>query len=157
MYQGQCVRCSGTEARGRKSKGKLSWSILPCHVDVQCRDIVCHFTWRRKLYRWKWRVIWTHTNQGKKASRMASVNPQRTESLPRAASVLAENLHLDVDVVRTVITLLDKENTVPFIARYRKEQTGGLDPTVLRHIQAQYEQLKWVEILMWHSFFFSQE
>ncbi|KAL9954080.1 hypothetical protein ACROYT_G041574 [Oculina patagonica] len=70
---------------------------------------------------------------------MASVNRQR---LPIAASVLAENLNLDVDVVRTVITLLDKENTVPFIARYRKEQTGGLDPTVLRHIQAQYEQLK---------------
>jgi len=67
---------------------------------------------------------------------MASVN------LPRAASVLAENLNLDVNVVRTVIILLDKENTVPFIARYRKEQSGGLDPTVLRHIQAQYEQLK---------------
>lgn len=70
---------------------------------------------------------------------MASVNQR---SIPRAALVLAENLHLDVDVVRTVITLLEKENTVPFIARYRKEQTGGLDPTVLRHIQAQYEQLK---------------
>ena len=72
----------------------------------------------------------------KETSKMASVN------LPRAASVLAENLNLDVNVVRTVIILLDKENTVPFIARYRKEQTGGLDPTVLRHIQAQYEQLK---------------
>ncbi|KAJ7330759.1 RNA binding [Desmophyllum pertusum] len=70
---------------------------------------------------------------------MASANLQR---LPRAASVLAENLNLGVGVVRTVITLLDKDNTVPFIARYRKEQTGGLDPTVLRHIQAQYEQLK---------------
>lgn len=72
----------------------------------------------------------------KETSKMASVN------LPRAASVLAENLNLDVNVVRTVIILLDKENTVPFIARYRKEQTGGLDPTVLRYIQAQYEQLK---------------
>ena len=81
---------------------------------------------------------------------MTGVNPQ---SLPRAASVLAENLHLDVDVVRTVITLLNKENTIPFIARYRKEQTGGLDPTVLRHIQAQYEQLKWVVA---NLFFFSQ-
>lgn len=70
---------------------------------------------------------------------MASVNPQ---NILRTASVVAENLHLDVDVVRTVITLLNKENTVPFIARYRKEQTGGLDPTVLRHIQVQYEQLK---------------
>ena len=81
---------------------------------------------------------------------MASDNPQ---SIPRAASVLAENLHLDVHVVRTVITLLNKDNTIPFIARYRKEQTGGLDPTVLRHIQAQYEQLKSVEVLMWQIFF----
>ena len=62
--------------------------------------------------------------------------------LPRAAAVLAENLNLDASVVHTVIKLLEKDNTVPFIARYRKERTGGLDPTVLRHIQAQYEQLK---------------
>ena len=67
---------------------------------------------------------------------MTSVN------LPRTASVLAENLNLDANVVHTVIRLLEKENTVPFIARYRKEQTGSLDPTVLRHIQAQYNQLK---------------
>lgn len=73
---------------------------------------------------------------------MASVNLGK---LPKAASVLAENLNLDVGVVRTVINLLDKDNTIPFIARYRKEQTGGLDPTVLRHIQAQYEQLKSVQ------------
>jgi len=73
---------------------------------------------------------------------MAGVNLQ---SLPRAASLLAQELNLDVEVVQTVIKLLDKGNTVPFIARYRKEQTGGLDPTVLRHIQAQFEQLKTVQ------------
>ena len=56
--------------------------------------------------------------------------------------VLAESLNLDPSVVQTVIILLDNDNTVPFIARYRKEQTGGLDPTVLRLIQAQYQQLK---------------
>lgn len=60
----------------------------------------------------------------------------------RAVMVLAESLNLDPSVVQTVIILLDNENTVPFIARYRKEQTGGLDPTVLRQIQAQYQQLK---------------
>ena len=94
--------------------------------------------------------VWALREEDEETSRMASVNLQ---SIPRAALVLAENLHLDVDVVRTVITLLDKENTVPFIARYRKEQTGGLDPTVLRHIQAQYEQLKWVKSLVRNSFF----
>ena len=61
---------------------------------------------------------------------------------PKAAMVLAESMNLDPSVVQTVITLLDNDNTVPFIARYRKEQTGGLDPTVLRQIQVQYEQQK---------------
>ena len=60
----------------------------------------------------------------------------------KTVMVLAESLNLDPSVVQTVIILLDNENTVPFIARYRKEQTGGLDPTVLRQIQAQYQQLK---------------
>ena len=70
---------------------------------------------------------------------MASFGVKRS---PTAASVIAENLDVDVSVVCTVLKLLDKDNTVPFIARYRKEQTGGLDPTVLRNIQTQYEQLK---------------
>ena len=56
-----------------------------------------------------------------------------------AASVLAENLQLDVNTIGRVISLLDSDNTVPFIARYRKEETGGLDPTILRQIKAQYE------------------
>lgn len=56
-----------------------------------------------------------------------------------AASVLAENLQLDVNTIGRVISLLDSDNTVPFIARYRKEETGGLDPNILRQIKAQYE------------------
>ena len=56
-----------------------------------------------------------------------------------ATSVLAENLQLDVNTIGRVISLLDSDNTVPFIARYRKEETGGLDPTILRQIKAQYE------------------
>lgn len=56
-----------------------------------------------------------------------------------AASVLAKNLQLDVNTIGRVISLLDSDNTVPFIARYRKEETGGLDPTILRQIKAQYE------------------
>lgn len=53
------------------------------------------------------------------------------------ASLIAENLKLDRHVVHEVVKLLDDDNTVPFIARYRREKTGGLDPTVLRHIQSQ--------------------
>lgn len=38
-------------------------------------------------------------------------------------------------VVKTVISLLDEGNTVPFIARYRKEATGGLDEVEIKAIQ----------------------
>jgi uncharacterized protein len=37
--------------------------------------------------------------------------------------------------VRTAIELLEDGNTLPFIARYRKEATGGLDETALRRIE----------------------
>ena len=37
--------------------------------------------------------------------------------------------------VRTAIELLEDGNTLPFIARYRKEATGGLDETALRMIE----------------------
>ena len=52
------------------------------------------------------------------------------------AELVAEKLKLDVDTVQDVIILLDEDNTVPFIARYRKSQTKGLDPTILRQIQS---------------------
>src|SRR5689334_7128857 len=41
--------------------------------------------------------------------------------------------------VAAVIELLDAGNTIPFIARYRKEATGGLDEEQLRQIQATLE------------------
>ncbi len=45
---------------------------------------------------------------------------------------LAELLQLRLNQVQSVIELLDEGNTVPFIARYRKERTGGLSDEVLR-------------------------
>lgn len=72
----------------------------------------------------------------KQTSIMANESPLKSRT---AASVLAENLQLDVNAIGRVISLLDSDNTVPFIARYRKEETGGLDPTILRQIKAQYE------------------
>ena len=41
--------------------------------------------------------------------------------------------------VETVLLLLDEGNTVPFIARYRKEQTGALDEEQIRDINKEYE------------------
>lgn len=52
------------------------------------------------------------------------------------SKLIAEKLQLETSTVQQVICLLEGENTVPFIARYRKEQTKGLDPTVLRQIES---------------------
>ena len=45
---------------------------------------------------------------------------------------LVKELGIKLTQVQNVIKLLDEGNTVPFIARYRKEQTGGLSDDVLR-------------------------
>ena len=47
---------------------------------------------------------------------------------------LAAELSLPVNRVQAAVELLDGGNTVPFIARYRKEATGGLDDTCLRNL-----------------------
>ena len=48
---------------------------------------------------------------------------------------IAKTVGARVDQVRAAVTLLDEGATVPFIARYRKEATGGLDDTQLRDLQ----------------------
>ena len=47
---------------------------------------------------------------------------------------LTNEFHLRAAQVESVIRLLDDGNTIPFIARYRKEQTGSLDDQVLREL-----------------------
>ncbi|KHD37147.1 hypothetical protein NL50_07425 [Clostridium acetobutylicum] len=47
---------------------------------------------------------------------------------------LAEKLKINVNQVKNVIEMLDEGATVPFIARYRKERTGGLSDVTLREL-----------------------
>jgi len=47
---------------------------------------------------------------------------------------LAKELKININQVKSVIEMIDGGNTVPFIARYRKEVTGGLDDIVLRNL-----------------------
>lgn len=47
---------------------------------------------------------------------------------------IAHELHLPLDRVQKTVELLDDGNTVPFITRYRREQTGGLDEDAIRFI-----------------------
>ncbi len=51
-------------------------------------------------------------------------------------SRIAQDLQIRKSQVESVVQLLDEGNTIPFITRYRKERTGGLNEEVLRQIQA---------------------
>ena len=55
-----------------------------------------------------------------------------TQEMLTTAAVIAQELNAKVSQVETAIRLLDDGATVPFIARYRKEATAGLDDTQLR-------------------------
>lgn len=58
---------------------------------------------------------------------------------------LAETLSLPLKQVHAAVELLDAGNTVPFIARYRKEVTGGLDDTTLRTLTDKLTSLRNLE------------
>ena len=51
--------------------------------------------------------------------------------MPNHAEQLAQELNLSLKNVQGAIDLIDAGNTIPFIARYRKEQHGGMDDTTL--------------------------
>src|SRR6476620_6951093 len=55
---------------------------------------------------------------------------------------LAEELHVRLPQVEAAVALLDDKATVPFIARYRKEATGGLDDTQLRTLEERLTYLR---------------
>jgi uncharacterized protein len=57
------------------------------------------------------------------------------------APAIAEELRLPMPGVRAVARLLAEGATVPFIARYRKEQTGGLDEVAIRAIEEKRDYL----------------
>src|SRR5262245_49252037 len=55
---------------------------------------------------------------------------------------VARDLHLPADRVQRTLELLDEGNTVPFITRYRKDQTGGLDEEQIRQIESRVGKLR---------------
>src|SRR5690348_9293791 len=57
-------------------------------------------------------------------------------------SRIAQDLQTRKIQVESVVQLLDEGNTVPFITRYRKERTGGLNEEVIRRIQHRVAQLR---------------
>ena len=55
---------------------------------------------------------------------------------------LTEELNLKREQVEKTVALIDEGNTIPFIARYRKEVTGSLDDTVLRALEERLNYLR---------------
>jgi uncharacterized protein len=56
--------------------------------------------------------------------------------------LIAKTLNIKSTQVQAAVELLDAGNTIPFIARYRKEMTGTLDEEQLRQVQAEIERLR---------------
>ena len=56
--------------------------------------------------------------------------------------LIAKELNLGVKSVRQVIQLLQEGNTVPFIARYRKEMTGSMDEVQIRDVMNRWQYLE---------------
>ena len=57
-------------------------------------------------------------------------------------TIIAQELDCDASFVENVASLLDAGNTIPFIARYRKEAHGGMDDTRLRRLQTRLDHLR---------------
>ncbi|XP_021923205.1 S1 RNA-binding domain-containing protein 1 isoform X2 [Zootermopsis nevadensis] len=81
----------------------------------------------------------------------SSSNPQQMQHAETyfeewtEAELVAEVQEIEIKIAQNVIRLLDEENTIPFIARYRKELTNDMSPEKLRDVKASYEIAKSVK------------
>ena len=65
-----------------------------------------------------------------------------TQERPATAAIIAQELKVKVSQVEAAVRLLDEGATVPFISRYRKEATDGLDDTQLRMLAERLHYLR---------------
>ncbi|MGN7358622.1 Tex family protein [Paenibacillus sp. SAF-054] len=70
---------------------------------------------------------------------------QKAKEQERIIQQTAKELQLSLKQIRTTVELLDEGNTIPFIARYRKEMTGELDENQLRDIEERVGYLRNLE------------
>ena len=62
--------------------------------------------------------------------------------MPTIPEILSAELGQKQEYVENVIALLDEGNTIPFIARYRKEMHGAMDDTTLRNLETRLAYLR---------------
>ena len=60
-------------------------------------------------------------------------------------SIISKNTSFSEKQVKAVISLLDDGASIPFIARYRKERTDGLDEVQIASIKENYEKIQVIE------------
>lgn len=83
----------------------------------------------------------SHSFQGSNVTATSSPTVATTGTAPLLAATaldlgrIAQDLQIRKVQVESVVQLLDEGNTVPFITRYRKERTGGLNEDIIRTIQ----------------------
>ena len=58
------------------------------------------------------------------------------------STTLAEGVNCDVGTIKNVVRLLDDDNTIPFIARYRRDETNGMEPEKLREVKEKLDELR---------------
>ncbi len=68
-----------------------------------------------------------------------------TPAQDRIPQIIAGEIQARPQQVIAAVALLDEGSTVPFIARYRKEATGGLDDIQLRQLEEQLSYLRELE------------
>ena len=62
--------------------------------------------------------------------------------MPTIAELLSQELGQKLEYIENVIALMDEGNTIPFIARYRKEMHGAMDDTTLRTLETRLNYLR---------------
>lgn len=67
------------------------------------------------------------------------------DKLEKFTKIIAGEQSLNVKQVQSVISMINEGNTVPFIARYRKEQTGALDEVQIRNIIERWQYIQNLE------------
>lgn len=69
-------------------------------------------------------------------------NTKRTDKMDQIVKTIAQELSMKPAYVENVIKLIDEGNTIPFIARYRKEMHGSADDTTLRALSERLTYLR---------------
>ena len=78
------------------------------------------------------------SSRGNKIAR----NKRHNVKLHQLSTYVAEDVQVDLTTTENVIKLLENDNTVPFIARYRRKETGDLEVEKIRMIQESFIQVK---------------